>query len=1238
MSHGPFRPFGRLLVPGALLLSAAATFTPPLADATASTPTVVVTAPTQVELGTPIEISFSLTAADDVAGLELSARFDDAAVGFGGLYFGDGTGTAGDIVTAVAAQPGVGVTGLAFTCRADGCPSAGSSRTDLVSSRLRLETVEAGHLTIALGPIEVVDSSGNVLDVNVPSSTIEIDVVGADGSNHPAPSSALVLPAPGPTSSTTATDLTGDGRVDYGDVADLVSRWSDARALGSCSAPTVEGAPSGDLDGNGCIDVGDVQRIAGPSSGLRTENGPALRTEVAGQPWVVTTVNDEPDTNVGDGKCATASGGCSLRAAMYEANATAGPDTINFAIPGGGVQTIQLHTALPIVNDSSGGLTIDGYSQPGAQPNTDPLASNAAITVQIRGNGDLPDSGDGFKITSANNVIRGLAIFNVFNHIEMNGPNASGNVVVGNFIGTDATANFDSPDDNADGGVGVKIDSGGHDNIIGRPNLADRNVVAGTSGTGIMIEHDGSDSNIVQNNILGLLPSGAGGRPNGWGGVDMQFGAAYNYIGGLGQYERNVISGEPRDGIDFSHDATTTQNRAVGNFIGTTLDGESVTSFTRMGYNAASFKDNALDNYFYENVVGGAQHEAIWNKQDYTGRNYVYNNRIGVSRGGRPLPNASYGMLLKGHDFQVGPGNVFANNALGGIIVASNPSVNNRISGNSFTGNGGLAIDLAPGHQTEAAGGHVPDDGFVTGTTANDADDADKGPNTLLNYPVVTSATTTSAAGTACAGCRVEIYRADVDPGNRGEGNRYLGFTTAAADGAFSGSIVPVNIGDRLAAIAIDAAGNTSEFSVVFTVNVVGTPAVVTAPPPGTPGAPGAPGDPSTGSLPPTSGTPSSYSSVLPARLMDTRPGHATVDGAFAETGMLGNGSTTELKVTGRGGVPLDATAITLNVTVTEASGPGFVTVYPCGSPQPLASSLNYVSGQTVPNAVVSKVGVGGSVCLYTLLATHLVVDVDGYFPPSSGFDPLVPARLADTRIGFSTVDGQSAGTGAVGADQTLVLNVTGRGGVPADATAVVLNVTSTNAQGPGYLTVYPCGSARPLASNVNYALGQTVPNAVITPIGQGGRVCIYTQLATDIVVDVNGSFPPGSTFQPVVPGRVLDTRTIGATIDGQNAAGGALVGGQVITLQIAGRAGVAADAVAAVLNVTATDATGAGFVTVFPCGATQPLASNVNFVAGVTSPNTVITGLASNGTVCLYASVTTHLVVDVDGFIAQVS
>jgi hypothetical protein len=121
---------------------------------------------------------------------------------------------------------------------------------------------------------------------------------------------------------------------------------------------------------------------------------------------------------------------------------------------------------------------------------------------------------------------------------------------------------------------------------------------------------------------------------------------------------------------------------------------------------------------------------------------------------------------------------------------------------------------------------------------------------------------------------------------------------------------------------------------------------------------------------------------LAPVRLLETRQGAGfdTIDGVAEGAGLLSAGQTVELQVTGRGGVPADASAVVLNVTVTGGTGLGFVTVFPCGASQPGASNLNFSAGQTVPNLVIAKVGTGGKVCLYTTTPTHLIADLNGYF------------------------------------------------------------------------------------------------------------------------------------------------------------------------------------------------------------------------------------------------------------------
>ncbi len=382
-----------------------------------------------------------------------------------------------------------------------------------------------------------------------------------------------------------------------------------------------------------------------------------------------------------------------------------------------------------------------------------------------------------------------------------------------------------------------------------------------------------------------------------------------------------------------------------------------------------------------------------------------------------------------------------------------------------------------------------------------------------------------------------------------------------------------------------------------------------------------------------TVSTGADYVPLPPARLADTRPGQSTADGVFAGTGQLAAGSTLELAVAGRGGVPTDAVAVTMNVTVTEATAPGFVTVFPCGAAQPTSSNLNFVTGSTIPNAVITKIGTGGTVCVFTQQAIQLVVDVNGAFPPTTSYHAINPARVLDTRPGQTTIDGAQRASGAVGPTSVTPVVIAGRIGIPTDASAVVLNVTVTEPTATGYATVFPCGTDAPTASNLNYSPGSTIPNLVIAKVGTAGSMCIFSQAGTQLIADVLGYFPATTSLVALQPARLLDTRPGSPTIDGAFAGEGAPSAGTVAVLHVGGRGGVPTAVTTVVLNVTVTDPLVGGYVTVYPCGIDPPLASNLNFVPGQTIPNAVISKIGTNGDVCLFNSQPTQLIADVAGY-----
>ena len=385
---------------------------------------------------------------------------------------------------------------------------------------------------------------------------------------------------------------------------------------------------------------------------------------------------------------------------------------------------------------------------------------------------------------------------------------------------------------------------------------------------------------------------------------------------------------------------------------------------------------------------------------------------------------------------------------------------------------------------------------------------------------------------------------------------------------------------------------------------------------------------------------PGGYHPVPPARILDTRNGTGGVPIA-----PVGSNGTLNVQVLGRGGVPATGVgAIVMNVTVTSTSAPSYLTVYPAEDPRPTASNLNWVAGQTTPNLVQVAVRRSGQLAIYNAGgSTDVIFDVAGYIPLTTGtagpdglYNPLVPYRLLDTRNGTGAVAGPLLG------GSTLALQVTGRGNVPVTGVAaVVLNVTVTAPTTAGYVTVFPAGTGLPLASNLNFVAGETVPNRVIVKLGAGGQVAFFNSGGSvQIIADVSGWFTDasvgtGSVFTGVTPVRVLDTRS---GIGGYSSPIGS---GNTIVLTAAGWGGVPlmtstspVPPTAVVLNVTVTNPSAGGYLTLFPDGAARPSTSDLNFVAGQTIPNLVVVRVGSNGRLDIFnAAGTTDVIADVVGW-----
>ncbi|HEX2784933.1 MAG TPA: hypothetical protein VHN36_15220 [Ilumatobacteraceae bacterium] len=243
----------------------------------------------------------------------------------------------------------------------------------------------------------------------------------------------------------------------------------------------------------------------------------------------------------------------------------------------------------------------------------------------------------------------------------------------------------------------------------------------------------------------------------------------------------------------------------------------------------------------------------------------------------------------------------------------------------------------------------------------------------------------------------------------------------------------------------------------------------------------------------------------------------------------------------------------------------------------------------------------------------------------TSSYVAVSPTRVLDSRIGLGV-------PGRLASGSSFVLDIGGVAPVPAGASAVVLNVTATNPMGPGFVSAWPADKARPTTSVINFeSPGQTIANLVTVPMDAAGGIGFFALTATDLIADVQGYYVPALSsssgrFKPMTPNRVLDTRLPNAIH------AGLVLPGQSVDIDFRPW-GVADDAVAVVLNVTVTSATGAGYWTAFAAGAQRPVASNLN----VTTPdqtiaNQVIAPVAG-GAATVFSQSGGHLIVDVAGY-----
>jgi hypothetical protein len=359
----------------------------------------------------------------------------------------------------------------------------------------------------------------------------------------------------------------------------------------------------------------------------------------------------------------------------------------------------------------------------------------------------------------------------------------------------------------------------------------------------------------------------------------------------------------------------------------------------------------------------------------------------------------------------------------------------------------------------------------------------------------------------------------------------------------------------------------------------------------------------------------------VPKRVLDTRDGDGPISG--------GTSRTVNLRVPVV--VPQAATGVYVNVTAVSPVASGYVTLYSCGDPIPNTANVTFAAGEVSGSLGFVRLDASDRICAFTSATTDLVIDITAY-----AWNTPMPAsfRLYDSRPQptGSTIDGQGVGAGVRPAGSVTAIRAIGRGGIQSSDHQAILNVWAVAPQGPGWLTVYPCNSTRPNSANVNYSAGQNIGNLATVVVWQGD-ICVYNSSATDLVVDVV-AFPdwPGA-YTLTNPARFMDTRSDGVTIDGQFQRAGVVAAGSVTELQVlGGPSRLPQNHRIAVLNVTAVGPSTGGWVTVYACDQPKPFVSSLNVSAGAVRGNLVVTRVSTAGRVCLYSSMSTHLIVDAFG------
>jgi len=521
--------------------------------------------------------------------------------------------------------------------------------------------------------------------------------------------------------------------------------------------------------------------------------------------------------------------------------------------------TIEIADANRIAGNGGAGIWIKGSS--GVTVKGNYIGTNAAgaalpnTSYGVQLSDGAHDNLIGGSLVAERNIISGNGLSGVY----LQGAATAGNQVANNYIGTNAAGSAAI----ANHTYGVQLADGAHNNTIGGNTAADRNVISGNTLSGVYIQGAATTGNYVAGNYIGTNAAGSAALPNHTHGVQLADGAHDNGITGTIS-ARNLISGNTLSGV-YMQGAATAGNQVVGNYIGTNAAGNVAIP---NGAHGVQLADGAHDNTIGgstvvdRNIISGNAHSGVYIQDTATAGNQVDSNYIGLSAAGNAaIANGNAGVTLNraGNNpigsaantsqfisgnagagiyiTEVISGSIGQSNRIGvganetmrlgngdqGVVLTSTLNVSVFAKLIAYNGGAGVAIIRDDSNANTVLPGAIHDnDGLPIdlgddGPTANDANDADFGPDTLLNYPIITASSGRVITGTVCLNCQVWIYQAIGDAHAPRGGGSYIAHVTAGAQGGWTATLPAGLTHTDVSVIACeapcDATSNVSEMS-----------------------------------------------------------------------------------------------------------------------------------------------------------------------------------------------------------------------------------------------------------------------------------------------------------------------------------------------------------------------------------------------------------------------------------------